>query len=40
MSELPIVPEPWTLRDTLQFTGWGLLIFWVLFAFYFSLGGM
>jgi len=32
--------DPWTARDTLWFTGVGLGIFTVVFAFMFSLGNM
>jgi hypothetical protein len=34
------IPEPFTLRDVLVFSIPGLIIFWVLFAFYFSLSSM
>ena len=40
MNDLPTIPEPWRMRDTLLFSGWGLLLFTVLFAFMFSLGNM
>ena len=39
-QELPAIPEPWTLRDTLRFAVVGLVLFSVLFAFMFSLGDM
>ncbi len=40
LHKLPEIPEPWTWRDTLWFTVWGLVMFSVLFAFMFSLGNM
>lgn len=36
----PAIPEPWTVKDTIQFVGVGLVIFLALFAFMFSLGNM
>jgi hypothetical protein len=39
-ANLPEIPEPWTTRDTLLFSGIGLALFVAMFAFYFSLSSM
>ena len=39
-AQQPLVPEQWTTRNTLYFTGIGLLLFVTLFGFMFSLSTM
>ncbi len=40
VRQLPAIPEPWTLRDTVLFSVIGLVLFNLLFACMFSLGNM
>ena len=39
-SSVPAIPEPFTTRDVVLFSVIGLVIFWVLFGFMFSLSTM